>query len=273
MQELDPFGTWGTALRTSFLDLFKAVRGREKGVIIASSQRCGTHLVGAYLKATGIGMPGELFLDYLNMRAGNSASLERLTRALNDVLVAGADGTPDAFSLVLMSYTQNIDDDLEALGLSRSLLSRSMKHLTWVWLRRDWVDVAVSHYFAAKTGVWESHAGDHAAPPFDANEIHRWWRHIQATHAYWERYFEKNSIQPVELDYAELVRDASILAGIAARAGGDTSGLMAAVPPTRMPYARCKQDYAARFRCYLAERKSAEAIHSKSAKERSHEVA
>ncbi len=273
MEELDPFGEGSASLRDAFLDLFRTVHERKRGVVVASSQRCGTHLIGAYLQATGVGVPGEHFLNYVNARAGERTGLEQLRKAIEQVIVDGSGGTADAFSIVLMDYAQKIGDDLEALGLSRSLLSRSMENLTWIWLRRDWVDVAVSHFFAQKTGVWESRGGEHAAPPYDAAGIHRWWWHVQVTDAFWERYFAENSINPIELDYAQIVQDPLVLADAVGRAGGNPALLSAAVPPPRMPHTQCKQDYAARFRDYLAERRSAELFKLHSAGRRSNAVA
>lgn len=258
MQILEPFSDQSKALRTTFLDFFEAVSQRSRGVIIASSQRCGTHLIGAYLKECDIGVPGEHFLDYVNARIRDSAEPDRLARAVAKVLIAGSGEFQGAFSLVLMSYVEQIENDLEAIGLSSSLLPRSLKHLTWVWLRRDWIDVAVSHYFAEKTGKWESKDGEHTPPPYAANEIYRWWRHVQTTDTYWERYFERHSLAPIELHYEQLVRKPAILAGIATRAGGNPEGLTRADPPARMPHAQCKQMYAARFRKFLAEKRSAE---------------
>jgi len=273
MEELDPFQEGSADLRNAFLDLFRAVHERKRGVVVASSQRCGTHLIGAYLRATGVGVPGEHFLSYLNARVGKTAEFEQLKKAVEQVIVGGSGGASDAFSVVLMRYAQKIGDDLEALGLARSLLSRSMENLTWIWLRRDWVDVAVSHYFAEKTGVWESRGGEHIAPPYDAAGIHRWWWHVQVTDAFWERYFAENAITPIELDYAQLVKDPLVLTDAVSRAGGNPALLSAAVPPPRMPHAQCKQDYAARFRDYLAERRSAELFKLHSAGRRSNAVA
>ena len=252
------FSDQSKLLRASFLDFFEAVSQRSRGVIIASSQRCGTHLTGAYLGACEIGVPGEHFLEYLNARRSDSAEPDRLASSVRHVLNAGSGELQSAFSLVLMDYAEQIESDLEAIGLSSSLLARSMKHLTWVWLRRDWVDVAVSHYFAVKTGAWESEHGEHAPPPYAADEIYRWWRHVQATDAYWERYFQRYSLNPIELHYEQLIRDPAILTGIVARAGGNPEGLNKARLPARMPHAQCKQLYAARFRQFLAEKRSAE---------------
>ena len=270
MLKLDSSSNSGTILKNAFLHTFEKIRHRQKGVVIASSQRCGTHLLGAYLRAVGIGSPGEHFLDYLNKRADISTNSTRLADALTQIPSIGSGGTDDAFSVVLMDYTQTIGDDIEALGLSRSLLATSMKHLSWIWLRRNWVDVAISHYFAISTGFWESNAGRHSAPPFNAGKLHRWWRHIQDVEAFWQSYFKRHEIIPLELDYAQLVRDPSTLAPLITRAGGDPDHLAAAVPPERMPLAQTKQEYATRFRDLLAEERSAQLISTQSSARRIH---
>ena len=256
MHKVDPFSSATRTLRDGFLEFLEAVHNRKKGVVIASSQRCGTHLIGAHLKAVGIGTPGEHFLEYLNSKTDDLAHGDQLPESVRRILPEGAGHTSDAFSVVLMGYTQKITADLEAIGLSGSLLGRSLRHLSWIWLRRDWVDVAISHYFAVSSGIWESRAGHHAAPPFDAEKIRRWWRHVQDIEAFWQSFFTKHGIAPAELDYAQLVRDPTVLAPLVTTAGGNPECLGAATPPERMPHARLKQEYAMRFRDLLAEERS-----------------
>lgn len=271
MRKVDPFSASSKTLRTAFLDLFENIRSRKRGIVIASSQRCGTHMTGAYLGAVGIGNPGEHFLDYLNNRTDCFSNSAQLADALNAISSTGSGGLSDAFSVVLMGYTKRIEDDLDALGLSRSLLARSMAHFPWIWLRRDWVEVAISHYFAVSTGHWESNTGQHSAPPFNAEKIRRWWRHIQDVETYWQSYFKTREIHPLELDYAQLVRDPSVLARLIEQAGGDPGLLAAAVPPDRMPLTQIKQEYATRFRDLLAEERSSQLIRAHSLGRRIHE--
>jgi len=270
MCKVDPFSPSSKTLQNAFVNLFEETRRRRKGVIIASSQRCGTHLLGAYLGAVDIGSPGEHFLDYLNNRTDDLGNGRQLADALNQIHLAGSGGLSDAFSVVLMGYTQKLTDDLDAVGLASSLLPRSLKHLPWVWLRRDAVDVAISHYFAVCTGYWESKAGQHSAPPFDARKIRRWWQHLREVDAYWEGFFRKHGIQPLELDYAQLVRDRSVLLPVIEQAGGDPDRLVAAEPPARMPHAQIKEEYAFRFRDLLAEQRSAQLINAQSLAGRRH---
>jgi LPS sulfotransferase NodH len=215
------------------------IASSSRGLVVASSQRCGTHLLGAYLHDCGIVRTGERFLPMLTAYREGALSDEAFAALLDGI----KDGSP-GFSICLMDYFPTVLDIFRDEGCDPMRFVTALKTLPWLWLRREHFDVAVSHYFALTSNQWEG-PQDHEVPPYDFAEIKKWWLHSVTVARYWARFFAQHGISPTELWYAQICP--VDLRPIVIAAGGDPSGLAMARPPGRMPHSDLKQEYAKRF--------------------------
>ena len=240
LREAGPSNDNSLAFR-AFVD---RIRGCKRGLVVASSQRCGTHLLGSYLSNSGVGRPGEHFLPLIDTYREGKPGVTKLRTLLDKI---SAEAGAAEFGICLMGYFDSVLDIIRQEGTNPRYLIDALKKFPWVWLRRDHFFVAVSHYFALATGAWDASV-QHEAPPYDFAEIKKWWWHSLRVERYWQTFFAENNIDPMILWYAEMSPATGKLQDILERAGGDSSKLISTVPPRKMPHEFVKDEYVKRFR-------------------------
>ncbi|MBF9033141.1 hypothetical protein HKCCE2091_02735 [Rhodobacterales bacterium HKCCE2091] len=173
-------------------------------VLIASTPRCGSHMVGHAMTATGLlGRP----FEYLN-----PANLAEWRRRL------GTEGAQDSLAaLVARRTTANGVFSIkahqshgESIGGADQLLA-ALPNLHVVHLRRaDVLRQAVSYAVARQTGVWI--AGQEAVADdarYDRDAIAACLDDIAIQNARWSAVFAKLGIRPLTLVYEDAAADLS----------------------------------------------------------------
>ncbi len=104
--------------------------------------------------------------------------------------------------------------DMRVLNSAYGLLESKLPGLRVIWIRRkNMVARAISHYRAAKSGVWYQVAGSSRSqsaeepPEFDIGEIHTRYLAGVFQEEHWRRFFDYRRISPLCFTYEELVAD------------------------------------------------------------------
>ena len=95
------------------------------GLVVASSQRCGTHLLGAYLHDCGV-RAGKRFLPMLTAYRQGALSDEAFAALLDGI----KDGPP-GFSICLMDYFPTVLDIFRDEGCDPMRFITALKTLPW----------------------------------------------------------------------------------------------------------------------------------------------
>jgi trehalose 2-sulfotransferase len=168
--------------------------------MICSTPRSGSSLLCELLFNTGLaGAPTEFFDDNQLRDFANvwgTSTLDGYLEALLDKKTS-----PNGVFGCKAHFPQ-----LERVFGERDIPSL-LPNLRCIYItRRDQVRQAVSYARATQTNQW---ASDHAVlndnPVFDADQVTSLLRQIQAWERDWERFFEENALDPLRIEYEELV--------------------------------------------------------------------
>jgi LPS sulfotransferase NodH len=198
----------------------------ERCLVIASTPRSGSHMLGHSLRETGaFGFP----LEYL--QPGNLAEWRRrlgvgsATEAL--AAIKRRRTSPNGvFGLKLHYAHLGQFEDFRAM--IDALESPMFVHIH----RRDLLRQAISYVRASQTGVWiDGQPGDHRAAVFDGDAIERRLREIALHGAAWRHALALHGCRWLDLAFEDIRGDIpGAVARIAAFAG-------VAVDPARLPLA------------------------------------
>lgn len=171
-------------------------------VLIASTPRCGSHMLGHAMATTGLlGVPFEYC---------NAANLEewkrRLGTATTEATLAelmARRTTPNGVFGIKAHY-----EHCDALGGPEGLFA-ALPGLRIVHIRRaDVMRQAVSFAVARQTGVWISGQEGTGTPArYDAELVSDCLEDIAVQNAMWATAFDEAGIEPLNLYYEEVVRD------------------------------------------------------------------
>ncbi|MBF9030321.1 hypothetical protein HKCCE3408_07925 [Rhodobacterales bacterium HKCCE3408] len=174
----------------------------ERTVLIASTPRCGSHMIGHAMTATGLlGRP----FEYLN-----PANLAEWRRRL------GTSGAADSLAALIARRTtpngvfalKAHHDHCATIGGPERLLA-ALPNVYVVHLRRaDVLRQAVSYAIARQTGVWI--AGQEPVSEnveYDRDEIATCLDDIAIQNARWSSFFARAGIRPLTLIYEEVAAD------------------------------------------------------------------
>lgn len=171
-------------------------------VLIASTPRCGSHMLGHAMATTGLlGVP----FEYCN--GANLAEWKRrLGTATAEATLAALMArrtTPNGVFGIKAHYAH-----CAALGGPEGLFA-ALPGLRAVHLRRaDVMRQAVSFAVARQTGVWiRGQEGTGAPARYDADLLADCLAEIALQNALWASAFEEAGIEPLNLYYEEVVRD------------------------------------------------------------------
>lgn len=173
----------------------------KRAVIIASSQRCGSSLLGHTLGATGgFGVPLEYFnqqnLSHWKTRfgTGNVAALLDHVEQLRT--------TPNGIFTIKCHYFQ-----LNEVGSIKNLFLR-YEDCRFVSIKRqDVLAQAISRTIAMQTGVWFSGQKTKRAPQYDGIQIAENLRTLLRQRMQWDMAFAMTGMKPLEVFYEDLIAD------------------------------------------------------------------
>jgi trehalose 2-sulfotransferase len=194
----------------------------RRTVLIASTPRCGSHMIGHAMARTGLmGVPYE-YLNPANLRQWaqqlGTSDAEATLRAL-----MGRRTTPNGVFGIKAHF-----DHCRTIG-GADRMFRALPHLSVVHIRRaDVLRQAISYAVARQTGVWI--AGQEATSSearFDTALIDDCLRDIALQNARWSLAFATAGITPLEVVYEEAERDiAATVAGIGRFTGVISDGVV-----------------------------------------------
>jgi trehalose 2-sulfotransferase len=186
----------------------------RKSYVVASSYRCGSTFFCSELWRTGVlGAPAE----YLNIGEG---------RMLRDVMAMRLQASsPEDYFVKLLAHRTSRNGVFgvkahfhhfePALTWCPSMLDQ-LAPVTYLHLnRRDRLAQAVSMARAMQTNAWTSMDGAAATPRYDEGLIDQCLEEIGRQRLGWLRWFEINAIQPVVVDFEDLIADrAGVVRGV-----------------------------------------------------------
>jgi LPS sulfotransferase NodH len=178
----------------------------RKSYVVASSYRCGSTFFCSELWRTGVlGAPAE----YLNIGEG---------RMLRDVMAMRLQASsPEDYFVKLLAHRTSRNGVFgvkahfhhfkPALTWCPSMLER-LAPVTYIHLnRRDRLAQAVSMARAMQTNAWTSMDGAAAMPRYDEGLIGQCLEDIGRQRLGWLRWFETSAIQPVVVNFEDLIAD------------------------------------------------------------------
>lgn len=178
------------------------VEGPEKTLLIASTPRCGSHMLGHALAETGhFGVPYE-YCNPANLiewqrRFGTATTAQTVQELMRNRT------TPNGvFALKAhFSHTTQLDTPTALLSM--------LPDVKIVFIRRaDILRQAISYAVAYQTGVWitgQKAVSDYAA--YDAALIASCLDDIALQNAQWTSYFKRSGIPTCEVFYEAMTRD------------------------------------------------------------------
>ena len=185
-------------------------------IFIAGAPRTGSTLLCAAIKeCQTLGIPREFF---------NLASKTGLKNADNYVdccKLVKAQGMTSNGVAAAKIFARH----LEKIKASKLSLDDWFPDQSWVYLRRrDALGQAISWVLAEQTGKWEigQTPKTDASPTYTRAAIENKMRRIENSHQFWQGFFARSSIKPLELwyeDFAESLHPALI--SMARQAGGE----------------------------------------------------
>lgn len=175
--------------------------GAQKTLIIASSERSGSHLLGQVLGATGcFGDP----LEYMHpshikrwMQALDADTAQKAMRAVQNRRTS-----PNGVFAVKMHYSH-----LTALGGMRVVKEVFPDPRVVVLRRRNTLKQAVSYAVAAKSGLWIADTADAESLPYNRGLIEWALAHSIREHANWRFDVLKSGLPILDIDHEEVVSD------------------------------------------------------------------
>lgn len=223
-------------------------RQPERTLVIASSPRCGSHMLGHSLTETGrLGVP----FEYLNAR--NLAEWQKRLGAGSPAEVLAAlmrvRTTPNGVFAIKAHYTQT-----DIIGGAEALLAALPAPRVVHIERRDLLRQAISYARARQTGVWISgQQGNGRSPRYDRDEIEDCLIDLARQNAAWRMAIASAGVPVLRVSFEDASRD--IAAHIRAVAGLMEIELPEASVPATPPTARqSREDETAEWIArYLAE--------------------
>ncbi|GAA0364349.1 hypothetical protein GCM10009092_30880 [Bowmanella denitrificans] len=171
-------------------------------LVIASTQRCGSHMLGHALYSTGLfGFP----LEY-----ANPVNLREWEKQLG---VSGLDNVLDLLQLRRTSANGVFSikvhyDHLQVFGGFDKLIKRFPNALFVLLHRRDVLKQAVSFSKARQTGVWiTGQKAMRTAPSFDYQDINQCLKKVIQDTASWRYLLAAQGCRYLELEYESLRED------------------------------------------------------------------
>lgn len=187
-------------------------------MIICALPRTGSSLVGYLLGQNDLGRPAEWFWRDDVERNKKAWDVSRFDDYLARVLEEGTSAR-DIFGVkVMWGYLQDVLFELRRLHRAYdaddvSVLRRSFGEPRFVWVRRrDAVAQAVSWAKAVQTGQWTADQRATGVATFDFEQIDALYQVARIHDGCWRRWFASHSLEPFELVYEELCRDAERVA-------------------------------------------------------------
>src|SRR6266540_22252 len=187
--------------------------------IICAVQRSGSFLLCEALKNTGLaGFPEEYFLPGQGWEDGEWARQNGvITRSdyLRLVLDKGTSPNGVFGTKVMWNYFHTMLTSFQELpeykDLSGPQLMASLfPNVHYIWIvRRDKLRQAVSWAKAGQTDVYAWHTGETLTPKrepmFDFEFINQLYNLILDGEAGWQNFFKASEVQPIKVEYEELV--------------------------------------------------------------------
>lgn len=177
-------------------------------LLIASSPRCGSHMLGHSLAETGrLGVPFE-YANPVNLAGWAEQGLgDGRTGPARNVAILKAlmdrRTTPGGVFGLKMHYTH-----LAALGGARETLSLLPAPRIVRIVRRDLVRQAFSYARAMQTGIWiDGQTGTGAATRYDRAQIDRCLADLAWQHAGWEAVMAEAGLPVLRVDFETLRAD------------------------------------------------------------------
>lgn len=173
----------------------------RRAVIIASSQRCGSSLLGHTLGATGgFGVPLEYFnqpnIKHWKARFGTDDIADLLD------LIEKRRTTSNGIFAIKCHYFQ-----LNEVGSIKGLFTRYEDCRFIAIKRKDLLRQAISRTIALQTGVWFSGQQPKDEPVYDATQISRNMRILLRQRMQWDMAFAIAGVKPFEVWYEDLIAD------------------------------------------------------------------
>ena len=173
-----------------------------KTVLIASTPRCGSHILGQAMGETGrLGVP----FDYSDPATATewARRMETTTPEATLAELMARRTTPNGIFGILSHHEHGV-----VFGSTEKLL-RQLPGLKVVHLRRgDVLRQAVSFAIAKQTGVWANgQDGTGEAPAYDPGLIDHCLNDIAVQNALWTSLFRKLEIKPLEIMYETALTD------------------------------------------------------------------
>lgn len=202
---------------SQFLDIHDqpAPQSKVRAILIASTPRCGSHMVGHAMTRTGsLGVP----FEYCN-RANMAEWMRRLDKdtpvaALTALMARRT--TPNGIFGIKCHFEHGA-----ALGGADKLIA-ALPNPRIVHLRRaDVLRQAISFAVARQTGVWiDGQIATSDTAEYDRDLIVDCLEEIVIQNALWTSLFQRLNLQPLELTYEEAVGDiGAVITSIARFAG------------------------------------------------------
>lgn len=223
-------------------------------ILVASTPRCGSHMLGHAMAATGLlGVP----FEYLN--PSNLAEWQRRlgTPTIRETLAALMRRRTTANGVFALkahfSHTEILGGVQNFFDLFREV---SVVHIR----RADVLRQAISYSNARQTGVWitgQEAVSDEAR--FDAEMIGECLNDIAVQNARWDAAFRAAGIRPLGIYYEDAVADiAACVTAIARHAEviGATETIAAAAVTSRQSHAARTDDWVERYARAVAKRPS-----------------
>lgn len=175
--------------------------GERKTYLLASSPRSGSHYLGHLLWETGdLGSPLEYFhprhlkkwKEKLNTRDEVTVFRRILARRTSPTGWFGVKAHWAQFSIVRDSVQLQ-----KLFGFEKYILIT----------RRDKLAQSISLVLAQATKAWISFQKTQEAPEYDFVAIQRGMKQLEAQEAQWKNYFVSCGIEPIIVEYEDLVAD------------------------------------------------------------------
>ena len=191
------------------------MRQPAASVVICALPRTGSSLVAYLLGRNGYGRPAEWFWREDVARNEQAWGVTRFEDYLARVLEEGTSERGIFGVKVMWGYLHEVQFALRRLSGAYedddvTVLRSFFGEPSFVWVRRrDAVAQAVSWARAAQTGQWGADQPATAEPAFDFRQIDGLYRLARIHDGAWARWFGAHSLEPFEIEYEELARDAA----------------------------------------------------------------
>lgn len=173
----------------------------KRAVIIASTQRSGSSLLGHYLEDTNaFGVPLEYFNQQNLKHWRERFEFSTIEQFLDEIEPLRT--SPGGIFSIKSHYFQ-----LAEVGNIRSLFARYGDCRFIRISRRNLLRQAISRTIAQQTGVWISGQPERAQPHYDAERIAANLRALSRQHEQWSLAFATTGTPYLNIEYEDLVAD------------------------------------------------------------------